>query len=233
MGLVTPETANVTEDDQGTRPGDRSKHEPVASSDSMRGPLPIIRAARRVDRESSRRNRRRLPEWYPAWAKELADLYFSGTTYMFVLHGNVHDLVRCPRRGRRATSFVSLTEFLATQVFGTWDVVLSYDLSRGLRAVAGERRPSGCKRWCSTSAGDLGGPAAWPRDPDKVLDLLGAALAAQPAGRQRRQSQEHGVHLRVRPVPAAGRRSGSRWPAARPRGWCGFCAGRRIRTSSG
>ena len=37
-----------------------------------------------------------LPDWYPAWATELADLYFSGTTSVFVLHGNVHDLVRLP-----------------------------------------------------------------------------------------------------------------------------------------
>ena len=35
-----------------------------------------------------------LPDWYPAWARELADLYYSGTTSMFVLWGNVHDLVR-------------------------------------------------------------------------------------------------------------------------------------------
>src|ERR1041384_5929786 len=38
-----------------------------------------------------------LPSWYPAWAKELADLFFSGRTCVFVLHGNVHDLIRCPR----------------------------------------------------------------------------------------------------------------------------------------
>ena len=27
-----------------------------------------------------------LPDWYPAWAAELANLYFSGTTCVFVLH---------------------------------------------------------------------------------------------------------------------------------------------------
>ena len=36
------------------------------------------------------------PDWYPAWARDLADLYFSGTTCVFVLHGNVNDLIRCP-----------------------------------------------------------------------------------------------------------------------------------------
>ena len=76
-----------------------------------------------------------LPDWYPAWTKELADLYFSGTIDMFVLYGNVHDLVRC--KSGEGTSFVSLPDFLATQVFGAWDVTLSYDLGRGLRPVAG------------------------------------------------------------------------------------------------
>ena len=44
----------------------------------------------------------RLPGWYPAWARELAELYFSGTICLFILHGNVHDLVHCPEgeRGR-------------------------------------------------------------------------------------------------------------------------------------
>ena len=29
-----------------------------------------------------------------SWAREFADLYFAGTTCVFVLHGNVHDLIR-------------------------------------------------------------------------------------------------------------------------------------------
>src|SRR5262245_59363674 len=38
----------------------------------------------------------RLPGWFPGWARELSDLYTSGTTCLFVLHGNVHDVVQCP-----------------------------------------------------------------------------------------------------------------------------------------
>ena len=30
-----------------------------------------------------------LPAWYPQWAQRLAELYFSGTTCLFVVHGNV------------------------------------------------------------------------------------------------------------------------------------------------
>jgi len=110
-----------------------------------------------------------LPDWYPAWTKELADLYFSGTINTFVLYGNVHDLVPCKKNGGAA--FVSLPDFLATQVFGAWDVTLSYDLGRGLRPVAGDdaKRLQGMVQYIS---GIIGGPQTWPRDPDKVLDAL-------------------------------------------------------------
>ncbi len=110
-----------------------------------------------------------LPEWYPAWTKELADLYFSGTINTFVLYGNVHDLVPCKQDG--GATFVSLPDFLATQVFGAWDVTLSYDLGRGLRPVAGDdaKRLQGMVKYIS---GVIGAPTAWPRDPDKVLDAL-------------------------------------------------------------
>ena len=66
-----------------------------------------------------------LPDWYPGWARELADLYFSGTTCLFVLHGNVHDLIPCIEDGR--TTYCNLPEFLSTQLFGSWDLVLHYD----------------------------------------------------------------------------------------------------------
>ncbi len=114
-----------------------------------------------------------LPEWYPAWTKELADLYFSGTINTFVLYGNVHDLVRCRADG--STSFVDLSDFLATQVFGAWDVILSYDLGRGLRALAGSdnKRLQSMMQYVS---GTIGAPTSWSRDPDKVLDLLEALL---------------------------------------------------------
>src|SRR3954468_14219687 len=77
-----------------------------------------------------------LPDWYPAWSKELAGLYFSGTINTFVLYGNVHDLVRSRRD--EGTSFINLADFLATELFGSWDIAISYDLGRGLRPIAGD-----------------------------------------------------------------------------------------------
>ena len=114
-----------------------------------------------------------LPEWYPGWAKELADLYFSGTTSMFVLHGNVHDLIRCEGEGGEA--YASLVEFLAARIFGRWDVVLGYDLGRGLRPLAGTDAQR-LRAMMQYLAGRWGDPAGWPREPEKVLLLLDGLL---------------------------------------------------------
>ena len=111
-----------------------------------------------------------MPEWHPAWARELAEMYYSGTTCMFVLYGNVHDLVRCEGADGQ-DNYVSLPDFLATQVFGSWDVVLSYDVGRGLRPLAGSdaKRLQGMMQHVT---GAIGLPATWTRDPDKILDPL-------------------------------------------------------------
>ncbi len=50
------------------------------------------------------------PAWFPEWATQLADLYFSGTTCLFVLHGNVHDLICCADQDD-SERFVTLEEF--------------------------------------------------------------------------------------------------------------------------
>jgi AAA+ superfamily predicted ATPase len=86
-----------------------------------------------------------LPTWFPGWASQIAELYFSGTTSMFALHGNVHDFVRLagPREGaggdEEVPRFGTLAEFVAEQLFGRWDLILHYDLARGIRCLAGNR----------------------------------------------------------------------------------------------
>jgi len=110
-----------------------------------------------------------LPDWYPAWAHDLAELYFSGTNCVFVLHGNVHDLVLT--RDGDQDQYVNLAEFLTSQLFGRWDIVLSHDLSRGLRAQAG-RSAERLRSMQQVLTGRWGEPGAWPREPDKVLQLL-------------------------------------------------------------
>lgn len=110
-----------------------------------------------------------VPEWFPAWARELADLYFSGSTCLFVVHGNVHDLVPINQDGQLA--FCTLSEFFAQHLFGSWDVVLSHDLGRGLR-LEGGAEAARLQQMVAHVSPTMGNPATWPRDSDKVLTLL-------------------------------------------------------------
>ena len=110
-----------------------------------------------------------LPAHFPAWAGKLAELYFSGTTSTFVLHGNTFDVVRAD-----ATRYVGLADFVAEQLFGRWDLVIHYDLARGLRCAAGSNGKR-LQEMVATANKWIGDLRALPRDPTKALlaiDLL-------------------------------------------------------------
>ena len=107
--------------------------------------------------------------WSTAWAGQIAELYFSGTTAAFVLHGNTYDYVRI---GETADArYGVLSEFLAEQLFGRWSLVLHYDLGRGLRALAGrdEQRLKDMVTLANRKVGDL---SALPKDPAATFALL-------------------------------------------------------------
>ena len=72
-------------------------------------------------------------------------------------------------------AYCSLPEFLTTQVFGRWDLVLGYDLSQGLRPQAGRNadRLRAMHKYLSSRWGE---PAGWPRDPEPALLLLDAFI---------------------------------------------------------
>ena len=110
-----------------------------------------------------------LPAWFPSWASQLADLYFSGTTAAFVLCGNTYDLFRIG--GDDSSRYGVLSEFLAEQLFGRWSLVLHYDLGRGLRAFAGrdERRLKDMVTLANKKLGDL---SALPKDPAATFALI-------------------------------------------------------------
>jgi AAA+ superfamily predicted ATPase len=110
-----------------------------------------------------------LPAWFPLWASQLADLYFSGTTAAFVLHGNTYDLFRIGADD--GSRYGVLAEFLAEQLFGRWSLVLHYDLGRGLRAFAGrdEKRLKDMVALANKKVGDL---SALPRDPAATFTIL-------------------------------------------------------------
>lgn len=110
-----------------------------------------------------------LPSWFPSWASQLADLYFSGTTAAFVLHGNTYDLFRVA--ADEGSRYGVLAEFLAEQLFGRWSLVLHYDLGRGLRAFAGrdEHRLKDMVALANRKLGDL---SALPKDPAATFALV-------------------------------------------------------------
>ncbi|MBI3179678.1 MAG: hypothetical protein HYZ27_08440, partial [Deltaproteobacteria bacterium] len=108
-------------------------------------------------------------ESLPGWVRELSHAYVSGTTCQFVLHGNVYDLVRSPTGGD--SRYIPLADFLSNQIFGKWNLVLLYDLSRGLRPLAGTN-PARLREMVDLFSERLGEVKALPRDPTSVLLML-------------------------------------------------------------
>lgn len=140
---------------------------------------------------------------------------------MFVVHGNVNDLVYSPSGNAQDTptldsQFSHLNDFFAQQLFGSWDVVLSFDLGRGIQAVAGAdaKRHQSMMQFLSAT---LGSPTSWTRDPDQVLDNLERMiqrnlLEDDPAKRKRIAFLfPYGQYL----VPAGDHATMARGPASR------------------
>ena len=77
-----------------------------------------------------------LPSSFPPWATKLAELYFSGTTSAFVLHGNTYDFVRSPAGGdlsrrsqeAKADEFVGLERRPAFQTDRILDAAAIFDM---------------------------------------------------------------------------------------------------------
>lgn len=126
------------------------------------------------DGAGSGAGRAALPPHFPPWAGKLAELYFSGTTSMFVIHGNTFDVV--PAGTGAEPRWVGLADFLAEQLFGRWDLVIHYDLARGLRCAAGSsaRRLSQMVELANKWIGDL---RALPRDPTRALAAIDVLVA--------------------------------------------------------
>jgi AAA+ superfamily predicted ATPase len=106
-----------------------------------------------------------VPDWFPAWAERLSELYYSGATAAFVLHGNVRDYVRL------SDGYGTLVDFLAEQIYGRWDLVLYYDLARGLRVFAG-RDAGRLKEMAVRANAKVGDLAAARKDPATAFALL-------------------------------------------------------------
>jgi AAA+ superfamily predicted ATPase len=99
----------------------------------------------------------------PAWAVEMRDLFRSGSAAQFLLHGNVFDVL--PGNGK----LLSLPAFLDEVMFASYDVVLHYDRSRGVRATRGSQDWSD---WLEQALGTKAETMSLLRDPGSALELI-------------------------------------------------------------
>jgi SpoVK/Ycf46/Vps4 family AAA+-type ATPase len=99
----------------------------------------------------------------PPWAGEMRDLFRAGACAQFLLHGNIFDAV--PHDGR----MLSVKSFLDEVMFASYDVVLHYDRSRGVRAVKGGDDWS---EWLRGALGDDARNQSYLREPGSALELM-------------------------------------------------------------
>lgn len=107
----------------------------------------------------------------PGWARELSEKYYSRSYAMFVLYGNVRDLI--PLRQNGATDFVSLDDFLSHALFGQRDLVLHYD--RGGLSFGNSDSQADFRRALEgydSFHGSNYSQGGLPRNPDAVLNIL-------------------------------------------------------------
>jgi AAA+ superfamily predicted ATPase len=107
----------------------------------------------------------------PGWARELSEKYYSRAYALFVLYGNVRDVVLLLQNG--GTQFVSLEEFLNHGLFGQRDLVLHYD--RGGLSFGNSDSQADFRRALEgydSFHGTTFAKSGLPRSPDAVLNIL-------------------------------------------------------------
>lgn len=111
----------------------------------------------------------------PDWARQFAEKYYSQTIALFVLTGNVHDLV--PLKRGTETEFVPLGTFLNEALFGRRDFILSYDRGYGLSFAKPEMQKDFARAIEGYDAfHGVKFSQGLPRNPDSVLSVLGSYL---------------------------------------------------------
>jgi AAA+ superfamily predicted ATPase len=111
----------------------------------------------------------------PPWAQQLSEKYYSRTLAMFVIHGNVRDVVPLQRNG--TVEFLPLQRFLYQGLFAQRDIILTYDRGGGLSFAQPDmqadfrRALAGYDSFHGTNYS-----AGLPRNTDGVLNLLDSYL---------------------------------------------------------
>ena len=102
-----------------------------------------------------------MPTPLPVWAEELKRRYLRGEASVFILHGNVHDLVL------DGDELISVADFLTHSVFEKKDIVVRYNLSTGCRFAKKAAKVEGVEA------------LLLERAPDKVLPVLERLVFSQ------------------------------------------------------
>jgi SpoVK/Ycf46/Vps4 family AAA+-type ATPase len=109
----------------------------------------------------------------PDWAERLRERYVAGASSLFVLHGNIHDLV--PWKG----SWVTLPQFLSGMLGRTKEIVAFYDVASGLQfADKAQEEPFRLAvnaRRLMQGRAQL--PEALPRDPYRLFPWIETFLS--------------------------------------------------------
>jgi len=73
---------------------------------------------------------------FPAWCRELVELYESDAASQFILYGNVEDRFLLP--GGPPVRLGGLTDFLRESLLGAFDIIIGYDVGNGIRIEKGQ-----------------------------------------------------------------------------------------------
>ncbi len=119
----------------------------------------------------------------PAWSEELRQAYLAGTASLFILNGNVSDLVGSEENN--TYTLEPLADFLVRRLFGNYDLVLHYDMGRGLRTFAGND-PQRLTRMNSLIDRLQGDKGDLPRDPTQALRTLDRLVSLLLVGEENR-----------------------------------------------
>jgi len=123
---------------------------------------------------------------WPDWVKKLKNAYLTGGASMFILHGNVADLMGCAAADAASASYsvVPLADLLAVRLFGDYDLVMHYDVGRGLRPYPG----SDARRLTRMNSliARLLGEGDLPRDATQALRLLDRLVSLLLVGEENR-----------------------------------------------
>ncbi len=108
----------------------------------------------------------------PAWARKLAQAYYTKTVSTFLLHGSVRDLQPLQAADGSRT-FGPLKTFLAEELFGGRNHVLFYDRSSGIRAASPDTQKDLARAMAAYDT--LYGTdyaKVMPRDPGRALQIV-------------------------------------------------------------